>query len=1023
MPEKSKFDESFDSVYDISGDFDANHNAMPMIEEERTEGSQSSEDKSDDAFESTTSRTADDSDRDKSTPKRGICNDGSLVLDLNRTGSHWLVKNKGTMNDEIEMDNFELESRIALNDVHSSKKEDSLILSYGGPQTGSRTSKNLFSEGCSYRRTKSSVSLTAKSRATRWRSGSMPNQVFRISKESTEMKWERIEAFFYNQGMEIALSVLYLSVNLLVGGHGAYQFTAAGGWTTDNAILRVTLPIARAGGRLVTLNCALLLLTACKYLWTLVRTYITPVVPIGFPIDHIMPKYHRVVALTIIFSGCIVHTLPQIVNYASRSITIEQEGMRIWTFGDGFATKQLLLTGTALAIIFSIFYLTTLQSFRKTAAGFRWFWTFHMCGIATAYPLLLIHGTCRGHPIFLYFALLPLILYLIDIFMRRRNIFHANIRRWIVHNDDGQQVTEVVLDCPKGFSYTPGQYAELKLPAISAKEWHPFTIASAPNEDPDNDYDEIVFFIKNSGRWTGALAEYATAYDLSKAPKKMFIRGPHGAPAMNYEEYKHIIVIGSGVGVTPLLSIWDHLVDKGKKLIPNRKSRQSSKVSTAECMNQSMQIMEESMNLLKNMNQSSHMANMSQSINIFNSEEFSGEIKKLSRENTDERSQSIDLFDFSKSIAFLNFSKSIDLFDSFSPSLARPSFNKSGSTTYPQEKYNGLWKKIRWKCISLLRFLESLVVSLPLFIIFVLGETIVVLLHFAEWHLATNIIGSSLSLIAFIAHGSVVVVWTIAVGFLYMRLFRCWLELAIIIVNCFALWFSIKGCKLAIEQENTNQTTDEYILFFGCVIALQAIRIFHTFYRTLKVKPEKHSKPPSKAPKRQRLVINEKVEFRSVDGIVINRKYSNMKFASRVILPPILRHGLSDVFSMEFYGTREKPKEEKVTEHSLVEEMMGSVGENIDIQNCNFYTSKKNQSDFFCPGRPDWNLIFLKAISQAHVSNEEGESVGVFFCGAPAIAKSLQIEAQRVTAQHQYVMKQFLGKRCKCKVIVHSENF
>ena len=75
------------------------------------------------------------------------------------------------------------------------------------------------------------------------------------------MKWERIEAFFYNQGMEIALSALYISVNLLVGGHGAYQFTAAGGWTTDNAILRVTLPIARAGGRLVTLNCALLLLT------------------------------------------------------------------------------------------------------------------------------------------------------------------------------------------------------------------------------------------------------------------------------------------------------------------------------------------------------------------------------------------------------------------------------------------------------------------------------------------------------------------------------------------------------------------------------------------------------------------------------------------------------------------------------------------------------------------------------------------------------------------------------------------
>ena len=41
------------------------------------------------------------------------------------------------MDDEIEMDNFVLESApkegrcVALNDVHSSKKEDSLTLSYG----------------------------------------------------------------------------------------------------------------------------------------------------------------------------------------------------------------------------------------------------------------------------------------------------------------------------------------------------------------------------------------------------------------------------------------------------------------------------------------------------------------------------------------------------------------------------------------------------------------------------------------------------------------------------------------------------------------------------------------------------------------------------------------------------------------------------------------------------------------------------------------------------------------------------
>jgi len=39
-------------------------------------------------------------------------------------------------------------------------------------------------------------------------------------------------------------------------------------------------------------------------------------------------------------------------------------------------------------------------------------------------------------------------------------------------------------------------------------------------------------------------------------PTEISIRGPHGAPAMNYFEYRHIIVNGSGIGVTPLISIW-----------------------------------------------------------------------------------------------------------------------------------------------------------------------------------------------------------------------------------------------------------------------------------------------------------------------------------------------------------------------------------------------------------------------------------------------------------------------------------
>ena len=930
---------------------------------------------------------------------RGIDREHSLVIDADRQNSD----SKG------EMENVPRESRRVsfgpkgghAYSRQTSKFDQSLTISFGA--SSDKIFHSDFSNDNMHPKSKDFHKSLGFRTTFATKDQSHLNQEFRISKNPTQMKMERIEAFCFNHGMEIALGVLYLALNLLMAGYGAYQFSQAGGWAAPNKVLAVTLPIARAGGRLVTLNCAILLLTGCKYLWTLVRTYVAPVVPIGFPIDEVMPKYHRYVALTIIFSGCILHTIPQIVNYASRSITMDHKGMRFWTFGDGFATKQLLLTGTLLAIIFSSFFFTTLQAFRKTAAGFRWFWTFHMAGIATAYPLLLIHGTCRGHPIFLYFAILPLVLYLFDISMRRKNNYSTNVLRWRVHDDDGQQITELVLECPKNFSYTPGQYAELKFDPISTREWHPFTIASSPGDGHTSD-DEVVFYIKNVGRWTGAMMDYAAAFDLSKAlrPTKIFIRGPHGAPAMNYTEYKHILVIGSGVGVTPLLSIWDYLLDKGKEsVIAQSRAFRDYAMSTTEYerKSKSTKIMEQSVDIFNDQAQSQRfLMDFSRSVNFFESYALS----PGSLENSEYFGNKLD--GEHTQVPSVSFPKKID--------------------------------KIRLRCIFLALFLESMTISLSVFVLFVLGGTASICFQFGGWHLAANAVASSLALVSFLVHGIDIIVWTIIAGSIYFRLFKGWLECTIVFVNCFAFWFSIRGCMMARGQIDATVSDFNASLISICVVnTLQAIRIFHVFYMTLKVQTSHHGKEKQKEQKHKRtsIIMDGGVEFCSVDGIVINRKYSNMKFAARCILPPILQEGLSDVFSMEFYGTRENPKkkkegeDEQITEHSLVGEMMGSAGDNITVRESIYYSQKEQEvqphENFFCAGRPDWNRIFLKAISKAHATNEEGESVGVFFCGSPAIAHALKSEAKKVTAQHQFAMNCLDGKRCRCKLIVHSENF
>ena len=790
----------------------------------------------------------------------------------------------------------------------------------------------------------SDLRLTSRRSAFASSRGKAQNQNFRISKNPTEMKMERIEAFFYNHGMEIALGVLYLAINILVACHGAYQFTAIGGWTTDDDLLRVTLPIARGGGRLVTLNCAIVLLTACKYLWTCVRMHVVPFLPIGFPIDNIMPKYHKVVARMAIVGGCVVHTLPQIANYATRSIAIE-EPFRGWTFGNGFATKQLLWTGTLLAIIFSTFFLTTLQSFRRTTTGFRWFWFFHVGGIAAAYPLLLLHGTYRGHPVFLYSALLPLALYLFDIAMRRSKISTTKVLRWKTYEDEGQRITELVIECPENFVYTPGQYAELRFRPISSSEWHPFTIASAPNETGDDGggpTQQLVFYIKSTGRWTDALYNYASAFDLSKASESVTIqvRGPHGAPAMNYFEYKHIVVIGSGVGVTPLLSIWKYLVARGRTMV----------------------------------------------------------YRKNKGDNSDGESSEFSLLSSQRDL--LN-ETTRDFIDEDSVSMTSFRQSKHSVVTTPS--------RLRSSCIFLEKAFESMTVSMSLLVVFVLGETLTFVLQIFGYQVAANSMGMWLSLCALVTHGTTVLVSGVALGWShYFQLLRCWLECTIIFVDAIALLYSLRNRdEVGVEASPTTRNR-AYFVLFGAVVILHALRIFHIFYMTLKPKARAVMTDPAKS--------NTDQEICSIDGILINRMFSNMKFAARSLLRPIIEDGLSDLFSMEFYGTREKSKDGDRIEHGLISEMMGS-GHGLDI-GCSMC-----DDDYFHPGRPNWNQIFLKTIAKAHQSNPKGESVGVFFCGSPAIAKDLQAAAANITAQHQFAVKHLDGKPCRCKLIVHSENF
>lgn len=140
-----------------------------------------------------------------------------------------------------------------------------------------------------------------------------------------------------------------------------------------------------------------------------------------------------------------------------------------------------------------------------------------------------------------------------------------------------------------------------------------------------------------------------------------------------------------------------------------------------------------------------------------------------------------------------------------------------------------------------------------------------------------------------------------------------------------------------------------------------------------------------------------------------------MRFCFDQLLQP-LEEGLSRVFSLQFYGTRETTDE--TPPKYTVSLPDGAVERTSELS-----STCTSQSDYysFLTGRPDWESIFHEAIREAYRSNPNGESVGVFFSGSPAIAKCLRSTADKVNAQHRFATKNRRGKACKCKIVIHVE--
>jgi len=104
---------------------------------------------------------------------------------------------------------------------------------------------------------------------------------------------------------------------------------------------------------------------------------------------------------------------------------------------------------------------------------------------------------------------------------------------------------------------SPGQFAFICVPAVSAVEWHPFSVASPTNAAGTTPTPTFVIHRVpgGEGSWTARLMAVARE---TKGTRVM-IDGPYGRLSLKLERYSRVLFIAGGVGVTPFASIASEL--------------------------------------------------------------------------------------------------------------------------------------------------------------------------------------------------------------------------------------------------------------------------------------------------------------------------------------------------------------------------------------------------------------------------------------------------------------------------------
>ena len=365
-------------------------------------------------------------------------------------------------------------------------------------------------------------------------------------------------------------------------------------------------PVAKGFGQLLNLNCAVMILPVVRSLimWLHDVTSLHPPwflrwIPYVLPLDKNI-VFHKACAKYFILASVVGHGFAHYCNYSSAPYYGQVLGKDAYDPSPTHMAWALVtptsegisagLSGQLLCLVMIVIYSGAHEKVKRS--HYETFWYSHHFFILW-FLLLLSHG-----PVWWMWCLPALVPYAIDRLVIR--IFYRGNKRMALTRvyfwgkADKPDVMTLQFDnrtSDKGYKplrYREGHYLYLQCPGVEKgrmsflKEWHPFTISSAPDE-PVLEVNIRVMPSKHA--WTNKVMRYLQLLDPHKTgdielttrnPEsgemtlgKVFgpdgsvlfrVDAPHGAPSQHVFEYNTCVLVGAGIGVTPCASIMKGVV-------------------------------------------------------------------------------------------------------------------------------------------------------------------------------------------------------------------------------------------------------------------------------------------------------------------------------------------------------------------------------------------------------------------------------------------------------------------------------